>query len=301
MNRDFNNSKRDSIRERLSWLVNRPDGIVHDVQTRFNRAVILKKNGQIRLYFVEPGWLSLNFSTCGAMSRIDLDDPLNLLAVYTQAMMLTLAWNSNPARICILGLGGGRLGMVFHHHIPDVMIDCVEIDPVVVDLSETFFAVTPDDRLKLIIQDGREFMETLPSDTGYDIILVDCFTGRGHHPGRVATMEFYRACASHLAPGGVVAANLHASDPLFDRKAATFSSSFAHTYHFRHDDADVFFGSEKNPFTANSLMHIAGELQRMFAFPFHLDSLAENVHVMRTEYAFEEDYVIKDESLFETL
>ena len=41
------------------------------------------------------------------MSRVDLTDPLALLGIYTQAMVLSLIWVNNPKNLFMLGFGGG--------------------------------------------------------------------------------------------------------------------------------------------------------------------------------------------------
>ena len=158
----------EEINRRLQWLRDKPEGVLYEKKTAFNRAVVVKKGSQIHLYFTGFRAGTGEPRMSGVMSRIDLDDPLDLPAVYTQAMMLTLLWREDPERICMLGYGGGRIAMVFHHFLPEVVIDCVEIDPDIVDLSEVFFGVKPGGRLRVFVQDAREFVETLPGGTRYD-------------------------------------------------------------------------------------------------------------------------------------
>lgn len=273
-----------------------PDGVVCDVKTMFHRAVVLKKRGQLQLFFVREGSRTERFRMSGAMSRIDLDNPLDLVAVYTRAMMLTVVWKPDPRRILVLGLGGGRLAMILHHYYPEAVIDCVELDPAVVDIAETYFAFQRDHRMLVFVQDGREFVETLPDNDRYDIILVDCFTGPGHHPGRLATMDFYRTCRNHLAPGGVLATNIHASDDLFALKAATLRASFGHAGYFANADADVLFGWDGAPFDREAFIHAVDAIQKKMNFFFPLDRLAVHVRALGGG-AMESSALLTDESV----
>jgi len=231
-----------AIRERLAPLSRMPDGILHERRTKFQHAVVEKVDRQIRLYFVESSRSSIWPKKSGFMSRIDLDRPLELIALYTCALLLSLLWVPQPKRICILGFGGGRLAMVLKHWYPELILDCVDIDPEIIDISEEYFGVESGGDLRLICQDAREYIETLPSNNTYDIIFVDCFTGAGHHPGKLSTEEFYQACRSKLTPDGVIAANILKSDPLYKRKAATFAHVFPSLNYFKHDDTNVFIG-----------------------------------------------------------
>jgi len=270
----------EEINRRLQWLRDKPEGVLYEKKTAFNRAVVVKKGSQIHLYFTGFRAGTGEPRMSGVMSRIDLDDPLDLPAVYTQAMMLTLLWREDPERICMLGYGGGRIAMVFHHFLPEVVIDCVEIDPDIVDLSEVFFGVKPGGRLRVFVQDAREFVETLPGGTRYDVVLVDCYTGCGHHPRKLAAVDFYASCRRHLKRGGVLATNLLPGDDLLDEKIADFRKSFDNTYRFEHGEAVVLFGSDVERFGESGPAVIAGEIEKRLRFPFRFAGWAGNLSVL---------------------
>jgi len=270
----------EEINRRLQWLRDKPEGVLYEKKTAFNRAVVVKKGSQVHLYFADPRAGTAEPRMSGVMSRIDLDAPLDLPAVYTQAMMLALLWRDDPERVCMLGFGGGRLAMVFHHFLPDAVIDCVEIDPDIVDLSEVFFGVKPDGRLRVFVQDAREFMETLPGCARYDVVLVDCYTGCGHHPRKLAAADFYASCRRHMKRGGVLATNLLPGDDLLDEKIADFRDSFDSVYRFGHEEAVVLFGSDTERFGVSGPAAVAKKIERRFRFPFRFAGWTENLRAL---------------------
>ena len=235
----------------------------------------IKEGSQIQLYFAAAAAPELS----GIMSRVDLNRPLHLLGIYTRAMLATLMFQPDARRVCHIGFGGGRIPMVLHHYFPEVVVESTEIDAEVVRLARRWFGIRPDERMPVHIEEGRSFLARQPETVRYDSILVDCFTGSGQHPYSLSTREFYELTRSHLAPGGVVATNLDASDPMFEQKVATFHASFAHVWRYRTEGANVCFGSD-TPIGLDTLRSNAELVLRRapFGFPFVdlLDSLRES-------------------------
>jgi spermidine synthase len=200
------------------------------------------------------------------MSRIDLTDPLKLIGIYTQAMMLSILWKSSPKKVCMLGFGGGRIPMILHHYFPNVVIKSVEIDPSVAEISKKYFGIETDSRLKVVIEDACQYLIDLPKTVIYDIILVDCFTGVGDHPFNVSTRTFYDLCKKHLKDGGVVATNLMESDSFFPQKVTIFFESFTNVYQFTNKDQHVFFGSNACLGSQSDYIKRAKQVQLHYAF-----------------------------------
>ena len=94
--------------------------------------------------------------------------------------------------------------------------------PKITGLAERFFGIQYDERQRLFIEDGREFLERRQATSPYDFIFVDVFRGMGFSPPHVATAEFYALCKRHLKPGGVVAVNLVETDSVFGQRVATW-------------------------------------------------------------------------------
>jgi peptide deformylase len=281
----------DDLYARLAWLTEEPPGPLLAKVSEHNGMLVVKEGSQIRLHFVDRWRLidrdaflkrlaqgkEVNLS--GIMSRIDLNDPMNLLGVYTQAMMLTLAWQPNPRHVYMLGFGGGRIPMVLRHHFPEVTITASELDADVVDVARKYFGMAPDDRVRVTVGDGLRHLADMPAGTAFDILLVDSYSGGGQHPVALSTREFYALCKSRLTPGGVVATNLIESDPKFADKVDWFRSSFTHMYDFAHLGAHVLFGTDGAALTRQELVARAQSLQCEHAFHFPLAERAKATSV----------------------
>jgi spermidine synthase len=141
-------------------------------------------------------------------SAMLLKDPTELLLRYTRFLALSVAFQPEPKRVLILGLGGGSFPKRLHRDYPDVTIDVVDIDPEVIAIATQYFQVPEDARLRLHPQDGRRFVQQ--TDARYDLIFLDAYNS-DTIPFHLTTREFYREVATRLAPGGFVVSNIIAS------------------------------------------------------------------------------------------
>jgi spermidine synthase len=259
-----------ALARRLHWLQRQPNGDLFTKTSALHDIVIHKAGSQIQLIFRDP-------TASDVMSRLDLTDPLRLVAAYTQALMLGLIWQSEPEQVYIAGFGGGRVPLVLHHYFPQIGIECTELDPTVVELAERFFGVKPDEQLRVIIQDGRDYLERGRSRAAYDLIMLDAFRGTGYSPYRLATLDFYRVCQRKLAPGGVVLVSLLDIDPLYYAKIFTFSRSFEQAYACFYQDATVLIGSSAVALEPDEIVSRAEALQEAYRFRFPLVEVARKV------------------------
>ncbi len=257
------------LMQRLNALKNLPDGILHDQISPLHHIRIIKDAGQIQLYFVDPSSGALD----GPMSRIEIDRPLRLLAGYTQSAMLTLLWNPAPARVCLLGMAGGRLALLFYHSFASTVIDNVDIDPAVVPIAQAYFGITFDDRQRIAIQDARAFLSAEAAYL-YDIIVMDAFRDSSDDLNHLATRQFYQVCRRRLTPGGVLCVNILKSDRLFFEKIKTTMSSFDHVLIAEHKRSVVLFGSQRRQLARDQIVTNAASLQRRHAFEFPFEERA---------------------------
>jgi spermidine synthase len=128
---------------------------------------------------------------------------------YTRTMLAALLLRPRPATIGIIGLGGGAQARFCHRHLPGARIEAVESDPGVIALRDAFGVPADDARFTVELGDGADWPRTRPGR--YDILLVDAYDIDGIPPA-LATEAFHRDCAAALAPGGVLASNLYATD-----------------------------------------------------------------------------------------
>ena len=92
---------------------------------------------------------------------------------------------------------------------PKVVVDVVEIDPVVVDLGYRFFYLQNSERLRIHTEDGRRFVRR--TTNRYDLVVLDAYTIGGQIPFHLTTQEFMSEIAAILKPGGVVLANINSA------------------------------------------------------------------------------------------
>lgn len=158
----------------------------------------------------QSGVRTLRFGVRGApQSRFDPSRPAALLLGYVRATMIGLAYLDQPRRALVVGLGGGSIPMALRRWFPEMEIDVVELDPVVVEVARTWFGVEEGARLRLEVADGRTFVEDAARRgmPPYDLIVLDAF-GEDAIPRALSTREFLESIDAVLAPDGRVVANL---------------------------------------------------------------------------------------------
>jgi spermidine synthase len=133
-------------------------------------------------------------------------DASNTGDMYTQLLLghLPLLLSKEPKSALVIGLGSGvTLSAVAQHESIEKM-DCVEIEPAVVESSEFFNNVNrnvlKDPRVNMIVNDGRNFL----ASTGrkYDAIISEPSNIWLAGIANLFSSDFYRICKQRLNPGG---------------------------------------------------------------------------------------------------
>lgn len=156
-------------------------------------------------------------------SQVNRSDPLELPVAYTQLMTVGMAYREQVGRILELGVGGGSIISYLARTYPEVEIDAVELDQVVLDYARQYFFVEENERVRLHTRDGRIFLRRVREP--YDVILIDAYRGP-FVPFHMLTKEFYELAARRLTEGGVVLQNVDPSTMLYDAAVATISEAF---------------------------------------------------------------------------
>ncbi len=141
-------------------------------------------------------------------SGVDMRDGVTSAVRYPDYVQLSMALKPDAQRVLVLGLGGGIITKRFWHDYPQMKVDSVEIDPVVVDVARRYFAFPTDPRLRVFTQDARRYVQTT-KDT-YDIVVIDAYYADAL-PFHLTTQEFFRETKARMAPDGVVAYNVISS------------------------------------------------------------------------------------------
>jgi spermidine synthase len=137
-------------------------------------------------------------------SAMYLDDPYRTRYRYTDFFHLGIAYNPEATNVLFVGLGAGSSEKRMLRDFPDLSLQAVELDPVVVDVAYRYFGLPRDSRLQVDVGDGRRFLAD--DDRRWDVIVIDAFFADSI-PAHLVTQEFLALVRSRLAPGGVVVTN----------------------------------------------------------------------------------------------
>jgi spermidine synthase len=137
-----------------------------------------------------------------------LNDPEALTMEYSQAMMCVLFFQPGPARVLLVGLGGGSLVKFLLSACPAADIEVAEINPEIIEVARHYFYLPEDQRLRITLAPGEEVISRrVAADNRYDLLLLDAFDDDG--PARALLDEqVLRGCRRLLGPHGVFAMNL---------------------------------------------------------------------------------------------
>jgi len=145
-------------------------------------------------------------------SSVVLDDRTDTIRLpyesglsYTDVLHVPMLINPAIHRVLVIGGGGGVFPVVFKHAYP-VVIDVVEIDPVVVSVAVGWFGLVTGEGMGLHTEDGRMFIRR--AQGRYDYIVLDAYTAGGRVPFHLTTCEFMEEVRSHLTPKGIAFMNI---------------------------------------------------------------------------------------------
>lgn len=142
-------------------------------------------------------------------SQMDRANPIAGGFEYTDFFHCAYLFNPNVKDVLCLGLGGGTAPKRFLHDYPNATMDVVDVDPLVVEVAEKYFAVKPNPRLHIFTQDGRVYVKRCKKQ--YDLVILDAYTTNKYGstvPPHLTTREFMGEVKKILRPGGVIAYNV---------------------------------------------------------------------------------------------
>jgi len=190
-------------------------------------------------------------------SIMNLDDPSELVMDYTQYFHLGGMFNSDFEKVLFIGGGGFSGPKNFLSTYPDILIDVVEIDPDVIDVAKTYFAVNDDPRLRIFNEDARNFLTN--NNDKYDLIILDAYA-TNYVPFHLLTTEYFQILDSRLQPRGIVVSNLLGSlvgdtSDLFRAAYRTMDEIFPTLYVFKTEHP---IGNNQN------LMLVATKIEKQY-------------------------------------
>jgi spermidine synthase len=194
----------------------RAEDFVESFDTIYNSLTVEKRGNIVELRARARGSEALE-------SAVDLSDPLKLVVHYTRSLYGALFLQPQPQRVMMIGLGGAGFHRLFAAAYPEALLHTVELDPKVLELTETRMQFKPTAKTPVTIMDGRMFVKR--NKEKWDWLILDAFRG-GFVPPHLKTEEFYRECAARLSDRGVFVSNLHATSQLYFSDLKTIQKVF---------------------------------------------------------------------------
>jgi len=140
----------------------------------------------------------------------------------------------HPSPKAVLLIGGGVNGSAAEalKHASVETLDYVELDPAVLDMARRHFArewapIEADRRVRVHHTDGRLFVKS--GDAKFDVIVLNLPDPQTAQLNRFYTVEFFRAAARRLSPGGVFSFRLTGAENYISPELARFLRSIRKT------------------------------------------------------------------------
>lgn len=211
---------------------------------------------------------SLYFTMANIQCVMHAEDPFGLPLPYTRAMTAFLLFQPAPARLALLGLGGGSLAKFCHRHLPTTDVTAVEINPHVIALRDAFLVPRDDARFRVVEGDAAAFVALTRE---LDVLLLDAYDRDGLPPA-LADARFYDEVRASLATDGVFVMNLcgrrHRYVSVIDRVSAAFEGRFVELPVRRDGNVVLFAFTSDAVLRRADLMARAVTLKRRFGFDY---------------------------------
>ena len=169
------------------------------------------------------GELSLHFEPQTIQSRMQRHAPDELVLGYTRAMMSFLLFHPAPARIAMIGLGGGSMAKHCLRTLPAVDFTAIEISPEVIAFRSEFAIPADSERFRVICGDGADYVKD--AAIRMDALIVDGFDASGQPP-QLCSQDFYDLCHARLSETGVLVTNLWRGDVTYGACISRLQNSF---------------------------------------------------------------------------
>ena len=151
----------------------------------------------------------LSFDGHVEQSCMNLNNPVQLMHKYTQAMMAGLMFLPEIKSATIMGLGAGSLAKSLLQHFDELKVYAVEYRQEVINTAKRFFHLPEDERLHLAVCDAVKYMKKPAAKS--DIIFSDLYNSRGMEPRQIQ-LSYLNNCKKALNKNGVLVLNLWHQD-----------------------------------------------------------------------------------------
>jgi len=200
--------------------------VIHKEKSLYRNIVVREsRNRRCLVFAVKRGDRN---QTC-----ISLNDPNRIVFPYARMTFAGLLLQPTPARILVIGLGGGTMPTVLSRLYPKSTIHVAEIDEAVVRVAKKYFSFSESEHVSVFVQDARVYVKRAGlKKMTYDLIILDAFTG-DYIPEHLMTKEFLQEVKSIMSEQGVLVANTFSTSRLYDHESVTYGSVFGAFFNFK--------------------------------------------------------------------
>ena len=156
------------------------------------------------------GVRSLHFGSHPRQSSMLLTDPYKLELDYVRAMTSWLLFKPTfDDDALLVGLGGGSLTKHLLQYFPECRLKAIEYRKSVVKIARSYFDLPLDPRLKIIVDDGGDYIRQRAETCRehYSLLFIDAFDHEGM-ASSICNEAFFDACKALLKRNGILVMNL---------------------------------------------------------------------------------------------
>ncbi|NCO68103.1 MAG: hypothetical protein GW873_06130 [Nitrospirae bacterium] len=180
------------------------------VESKYGEIDVIKVRGQSSIY--ANGHLLFSYP----------DRPTEELGTH-----LPMALHPSPLKILVIGGSPGTIKEFLKYHVDGV--DFVELDPKIIEVSFELLSMedreaVKDQRVRIIIEDGRRFIKRLKGQT-YDLIVLNLPEPSTASVNRFYTSDFFIEAKGVLKDNGILALTIPQSTGYMGRSMQTASGS----------------------------------------------------------------------------
>ena len=189
----------------------------------------------------------LHFGNQTQQATMLLGFPAVLVHKYSHAMLTPLYWQT-PAKILMLGLGGGSIVKYLLTHLAHADIHAIELRSKVIDIAHDYFALPKGDIRLRITQDFAENVIQQAAQGQYDLILVDLFLTNEGKDIPIALSEQIRRIKQLLSSQGTLCINVIADKHDDYPALAALRSHFKNRlYYLKPDSSNLIILASQSP------------------------------------------------------
>jgi len=206
-----------------------------------------------------------------------------------EAVHFALLQHPNPLKVLMIGGGGAEPFIEILKHPSLELIDYVELDPTIINISKNYFSeswekIEGNSKVNIHFLDGRLYLKK--SNQKFDIILVKLPDPQTTQLNRFYTEEFFELTKQKLKVNGLLSFQTQASENYINETLAqylqsiykTLSNVFPHTTFIPGNTVHFFASSSAGVLTQNSQTliqrlidrKIETQYVREYYFPFRM-------------------------------